>query len=237
MKLINTLVSTLLVAAVAQGAIAEEVKNVRIGNAEIAYNYETTETGMAILTLIALVAETNNSLRGLKNTDRQRLGKLGQLIYQCKLMLYKPDSNGGKVGVNDPVLVSKNYSLFTGVDLSLATDERMGIQVQALQAVDDGSLFSPTLGEGGKQKDIWETVGEGEALNLDQFSVNLLKESNIIESAESIDVVVRFPVFQLEKPVRQWSYNFGMSDFKQAVRHTDENCTPARLMEFHSRQS
>jgi hypothetical protein len=212
--------------------LADEIRNLRIGSAEIVYDHQTTETGVAILTLAAVVAETNNSLRGLKNTDQRRLSKLGQLIYQCKLMLYKPAQGGRAPGVKDPVLVSRNYSLFTGVNLSLAADERAGIRAQALRAIDDASLFTPALGGGDTQKEIWQTVGEGSAINLRQFNVNILKETDLIETSASIDINVRFPVFQLEKPVFQWNYNFDLKDFRQAVRHIDDNCTPARFGEL-----
>ena len=232
MKLVTTLISILLVQTVSSVFAADEISSVNIGDAEVISNYQTTETGTAILTLIALVSETNNSLRGLKNTDRRRLSKLGQLIYQCKLMLYKPDKIDSGVEAKDPILISKNYSLFTDVDLPLNADERVGIQAQALQAVDDDTLFTPSLGKGETHKGMWETVGDGSAINLKQFNVNFLNETDIIGTSESIDINVRFPVFQLEKPVYQWSYNFNLKDFKQAIQHTDENCTPLKLMEL-----
>ena len=52
----------------------------------------------------------------------------------------------------------------------------------------------------------------------------------MIENSEAIDLVVRFPVFQMERPVSQWSYSFELKDFRRAVSHTDANCTPATLM-------
>ena len=69
-----------------------------------------------------------------------------------------------------------------------------------------------------------------------QFDVNLLQQSDLIESSESLDIVVRFPIFQLEKPVREWSYNFDLRDFKQAVRHIDEHCTPTHLAKLIEQQ-
>ena len=54
----------------------------------------------------------------------------------------------------------------------------------------------------------------------------------LISTAESIDIIARFPIFQLEKPVSRWSYNFNLRDFKQAIRHIDENCTPTRFVEL-----
>lgn len=237
MKLITTLLSTLLVLTISSVFAADEVSTVNIGNAEVSYNYHLTDTGVAILALIALVPETNNSLRGLKNTDPRRLGKLGQLIYQCKLMLYKPDKSNRGVGAKDPVLISKSYSLFTGVNLQLAADERVGIQAQVLQAVDDDSLFTTSLGEKGMHKRIWETLGEDTAINLKQFNINVLDETDLIETSENIDIVVRFPVFQLEQPVSQWSYNFDLKDFKQAIRHVDENCTSVRLVQLSKQKT
>ena len=87
---------------------------------------------------------------------------------------------------------------------------------------------------GGKDthKRMWESVGEGLAINLKQFNVNVLKETDLIETSESIDILVRFPVLQLEKPVSQWSYNFSLNDFKQAIQYIDENCTLVNLMEL-----
>lgn len=232
MKLINTLISTLFVLTISSGFAADDVKTVKIGDSEVFYDYQPIETGGAILTLIGQVSETNNSLRGLKNTDRRRLSKLGQLIYQCKLMLYKPDKGDGTIDAKGPVLISKNYSLFTGVDLPLAADERVGIQAQALQAVDDDSLFTPTLGDRDTLRKLWETVSDGSAINLKQFNVNVLQDTDLIETSESTDIIVRFPVFQVEKPVSQWSYNFNLKDFKQAIQHIDENCTSVKLIEL-----
>ncbi|MDH3761550.1 MAG: hypothetical protein OEU50_11260 [Gammaproteobacteria bacterium] len=237
MKRLKTLAFVLAALVMTSAAGATDVKSVSIGDVEVLYDYRKNETGIAILTLIAQVAETNNSLRGLKNTDRRRLGKLGQLIYQCKLMQYKSDKNDSAGDAGQPFLISKNYSLFTGVELSLAADERVGIQAQALQAVDDESLFSPALGKGGTHKGMWETVAQGSAINLKQLNVNVFSESDLIETSESIDIVVRFPVFQLKKPVSQWSYNFMLKDFKQAIRHIDENCTSARLLELGKRKT
>lgn len=237
MNLINTLISTLFVLTISSVFAADEVKTVNIGEVEVFYDYQPAETGVAILTLIALVSETNNSLRGLKNTDQRRLSKLGQLIYQCKLMLYNPDKSDRAVDAKDPILISKNYSLFTGVDLPLAADERVGIQAQALQTVDADSLFTLTLGNTDTLRKMWETVGEGSTINLKQISVNVLQESDVIEASESIDIIVRFPVFQLEKPVSRWSYNFDLKDFKLAIQHVDKNCTPIKLMELINRKT
>ncbi|MCP4392048.1 MAG: hypothetical protein GY802_27395 [Gammaproteobacteria bacterium] len=237
MKLLNTLASIFIVLAITPAFAADQLKAVSIGDAEVFYDYRQNETGMAILTLIAQVSETNNSLRGMKNTDRRRLSKLGQLIYQCKLMLHKSGKNDPVVDAKQPFLISRNFSLFTGVELSLAAGERVGIQAQALQAVDDKSLFTPTLGKDDTHKGIWETVGEGAAINLKQLNVNVLNETNLIQTSESIDIIVRFPVFQMKQPVSQWSYNFNLRDFKQAIRHIDENCTSARLMELSKQKT
>jgi len=232
MKLTDTLIAILFVLSISPVFAADEVKTLSIGAAKVSYNYQPTDTGVETLTLIALVSETNNSLRGLKNMDQRRLSKLGQLIYQCKLMLYKADKSNSAVDAKAPILISKNYSLFTGVDLPLAADERVGIQAEALQTIDEDSLFSPTLGNGETLKKKWETLGEGSAVNLKQFNVNMLHETNLISTAESIDIVARFPIFQLEKPVSQWSYNFNLKDFKQAIQHIDKNCTPTRFAEL-----
>lgn len=230
-RMIRIIGGTLLATAACL-ATATEIKTVEIGTAEIVYDYETTENGVAILTLIGLVAETNNSLRGLRNSDPRRLGKLGQLLYQCRLVVYPSDRTAGAVGAKDPVLISKNYGLFTGVDIALAADERVGVQVQALQIVDTASLFSETLGEQAAQTEVWETVGDGTPVDLRQFNVNLLQQDDLVQASESIDIAIRFPVFQLDKPVNQWTYNFALADFKRAVRRIDEDCAPARLVEL-----
>ena len=237
MKLINTLMSAFFVLAISSALAADEVKTASFGNAEVAYDYQSTETGVSVLTLIALVSETNNSLRGLKNTDRRRLAKLGQLVYQCKLMSYRPPQSEAALDAKAPILISRNYSLFTGVDLRLGVEERVGILAQALKAVDDDSLFTASLGGGETVKGMWEIVGEGAEVDLKQFNINLVKESDLIRSAESLDINVRFPVFQLEKPVYQWNYNFSLKDFNEAVQYVDENCTPARLRELVKQSS
>jgi len=232
MKLVNTLISALFVLTISFVTAADEVKTINIGAAEVFYNYQPGDTGFATLTLVAQVPETNNSLRGLKNVDQRRLSKLGQLIYQCKLMLYQADKGSGTFATNKPILISKNYSLFTGVDLPLSANERVGIKAEALQTVDDNSLFSATLGGKDSLKQMWQTQDVGAVNNLRQFNVNVLHDTDLIETSESVDIVARFPIFQLEKPVSQWSYNFSLKDFKQAIQHIDENCTPTRLMEL-----
>ena len=224
-----------VIGAWAAGAV--EIRSDAIGAAEIVYDYETTESGVAILTLIGIVPETNNALRGLKNSDPRRLSKLGQLMYQCKLVVYLADKTAGGVDANDPVLISKNFGLFTGVDVALAADERVGVRVHALRPVDDAALFSDSLGAQAAPAGIWETVGDGAPIDLKQFNVNLLNENDLIQSAESIDIAIRFPVFQLEKPVNQWTYHFALADFKQAVRRIDEDCAPARLVELVEQDS
>lgn len=229
MKLLN-LAPLLLVAAInAPGFAADKIDNLKIGDADVFFDFQQTETGVSILTLIAQVSETNNSLRGLKNSDNRRLSKLGQLVFQCKLMLRKTTKNDSDGSAGKPFLISRNYSLYTGVDLDLATNERLGIQAQALKSVDDASLFTPSLGKGDAHRGMWETVGEDASINLKQFNINVLNETDLIETSESIDISVRFPVFQLEKPVRQWHYNFNLKDFRRAIRYVDDNCTPVRL--------
>jgi hypothetical protein len=32
--------------------------------------------------------------------------------------------------------------------------------------------------------------------------------------------------------ILQWSYHFNLKDFKQAIQHIDENCTPIKFMEL-----
>ena len=162
-----------------------------------------------------------------KTTGRSR-----KTFYCIKLRTMRVNKEADRITANDPVLVSKNYSLFTDVDMVLAANERMGIRVQALKAVDDNSLFTPTLGDNDTQAGVWETVDESSSINMRQFTLTVLKESDLIDTSESVDIIVRFPVFQVQKPVRQWNYNFNLQGFRQAVRHADENCTAERLLQL-----
>ena len=230
MKLINSTISTLFFLTFSTVFAADAVKTTKFGNAEVSSYYQLTDTGVAILTLVARVSETNNALRGLKNSDQRRLSKLGQLTYQCKLMLYKSDKNNQSFDEKDLNLTSRNFSLFTGVDLPLAADERLGIQVEALQTMADSSLFTANLGDQNSLRKEGETVGDGSIINLEQFYINVLNETDLIQTSESIEILARFPIFQLEKPVSQWRYNFNLKDFKQAITHIDENCTPIKFI-------
>ena len=145
-------------------------------------DYQLADDKVATLSLNALVTETNDSLRALKNTDRRRLGKMGQLIYQCKLLLRTDKKTDTTARPNTPMLISRNFSLYTDVDLPLDDGERVGIKVRSLEPVDGNSLFSPTLGQEAVQQELWSDLDEGEATNLKQLSVNLLKESDVIET-------------------------------------------------------
>jgi len=233
MKLTNTLIAILFAltfSSVFANETVDTIKTTNIGNAEVSSYYQITDSGVAILTLVARVSETNNSLRGLKNSDQRRLSKLGQLTYQCKLMLYKSDKSNPSFDAKDLNLISRNYSLFTGVDLPLAADERLGIQVEALKTTADNSLFTANLGNRNTLMMAQETLGDGSNINLRQFDVNVLNETDLIENSESIEILARFPVFQMEKPVSQWRYNFNLKDFKQAIQQVDENCTPVKFI-------
>jgi len=237
MNFINAVISAFFVLMIAFPATAAEIKTINIGSAMVVYDYQLSEEGGVTLTLNAQVPETINSLRGLKNKDQRRLSKLGELIYQCKLLLYKPRKADGSVDEETPILVSQNYSLFTGVDMQLAANERVGIQAQTMQIIDDNSLFSPTLGGKDTHKEVWENSIAGVAMNLKQLNVNALSETDVIKTAESLDIIVRFPVFQLDRPVSRWSYNFNLKDFRQAVQHTNDNCTSARFIELINQTS
>lgn len=230
MKLTGLLISAGLILMVSSVSAANDYKTVKFGEAEVAYNFSPPEEGVATLTVTALVYETNDSLRGVKNSDQRRLSKLGQLIYQCKLLQYKPTKSDSELNLKDPVLVSKNYSLFSGVDLELASHEGVGIQVEAIQVTDDESLFTSTLGNPNNHKVVHDYLGRNASINLRQISLHVLNESDILQTAESVDINIRFPVFQLESPAHQWRYSFNMIDFKQAIKYTDEQCTPDRLM-------
>ncbi|MGD2170749.1 MAG: hypothetical protein PVF80_01500 [Gammaproteobacteria bacterium] len=229
MKLLVNPICCCLVLAVSFPAGAEEIKTVEFGAAKVIYDYQPAREGVATLSLNALVSETNDSLRGLKNADQRRLGKLGQLIYQCKLLLYRPQNGGGDSNANAPMLISRNFSLYTGVDLRLGKGERLGIRVRSLTEVDSDSLFAPSLGGDHPQREVWEDVGDGSPVDLMQINVNTLLENEFLDNADNIDILLRFPIFQVERPVQQWSYNFDLRDFRRAIEHVDDNCTPERL--------
>ncbi len=232
MKLMSALISSFVVLTISNVFAADEYKTVKIGDSEVVFNYSPLEEGVATLTVTSLVYENNDTLRGIKNTDQRRLRKLGQLIYQCRLLLYKPNKSDSTVNSKDPIMISKNYSLITDVDLKLSTYERVGIRVQSIQVVDDKSLFLPTLGSLNIEKEIQGYLGEDYPVNLKNLSLNILQETDLLETAESVDINVRFPVFQLEKPVHQWNYSFNVKDFKRSIKYTDENCTPAKFMDL-----
>ena len=61
-------------------------------------------------------------------------------------------------------------------------------------------------------------------------------DKDVIDGAENIEIVLRFPIFQVQKSVHQWSYSFNLKDFKQAVRHADENCTPETFAEMMKKE-
>lgn len=225
MKLVTGPIVACFILSLAPLIHAGEVKTVNYGEATVIYDYQLAGEEVATLSVNALVSETNDSLRALKNTDRRRLGKLGQLIYQCKLLLRTSADAATAARPNTPMLISRNFSLYTDVDLALDEGERVGIKVRSLQPVDGDSLFGPTLGQGQLQKEFWSDIDEGAAINLRQLNVNLLKESDVISTAENIDIILRFPIFQVQKTAQQWSYNFNLRDFREAVRHADENCT------------
>ena len=232
MKPIVTPICGIILLTLSQWASADEVRSVDFGAATVVYDYQPAREGVATLSLNAVITETNNSLRGLKNSDPRRLGKLGQLIYQCKLLLYRPQSDADNASAVVPMLISRNFSLYTGVDLRLAEGERLGIRVRSLQSVDSASLFTPALGGGDLQQEIWENIGDGAAIELTQVNVNGLLENDILGNADNIDILLRFPIFQVQQPVHQWSYNFDLGDFKKAVAHADDNCKPERLAEL-----
>lgn len=229
MKPTSLLLAAAFLLAPALALAAEETAVVEFGAAEVYEDFQLTDSGVAILTLNAVISETNNSLRGIRNSDPRRLGKLGQLIHQCKLMLYRPADGKPADESKIPVLVSRNFSLYTGVDLELAAGERVGIRALALGAVDADSLFTPTLGKPARPQEAWQNLGEGPAVDLHQLDVSLLDDIELAPGIESIDIVIRFPVFQMQQPVNQWSYNFMLEDLRRALQYSDAQCTPARL--------
>lgn len=229
MKATSLVLATAILLAQQATVLAEETQKVSFGDADVFEEFQLTDSGVATLTLNTVIGETNNSLRGIRNSDPRRLGKLGQLIHQCKLMLYQPAAGKPAGEGKTPVLVSRNFSLYTGVDLELAPGEQVGIRARALGSVDENSLFTPALGQPVKQQEAWQKLGEGPALELRQLDVSLLGNIELTEGIESIDIVIRFPVFQMQRPVNQWSYNFMLEDFRRALEYSDSKCTPERL--------
>ena len=226
MNFASLLTISLIIATFSAELAAEEAGTLRFGATEVTFDYEQNKSGSTILTLIAQKPETNDLRRGLKNTDQRRLSKLGYLVYQCKLLL-QPADNVNSLDDNTPALTSRNFSLFTGVNLPLGIDQRVGIQINALQAFKDTSLFNVGLADIETFKTRRETLGEGSPLNLKQFDLGLLSESDLFETSESVEITARFPIFQMAEPVTEWRYHFDLVDFKKAVRYIDENCTPA----------
>ena len=90
MNFITRLLTGLAVLACPWVYAAERGVSVELGQAAVYYDYHATDTGTAVLTLNAVITETNDSLRGLKNTDRRRLGKLGQLGGPVSANEYQP---------------------------------------------------------------------------------------------------------------------------------------------------
>ncbi len=227
MNLVHLLISSLITVTFSADVAAEGTKTLRFGATEVSFDHQKNKSGSTIFTLIAQIPETNDSLRGLKNTDQRRLSKLGQLVYQCKLLVEAADAGDNGIEDKTPALTSRSYSLFTGVDLPLGVDQRIGIKVNALQAINETSLFNVGLGDIDTLKTQWQTLGEGTSLNLEQFDLGLLNESDLFETSKSVEITARFPIFQMAEPVTEWRYHFELTDFRQAVRYIDENCTPS----------
>ena len=235
MKSVGMLVFGLVVLLISYPSAADEFETVKFGNAEVIFNYQPPKQGVATLTVTALVSETNDSLRGVKNSDQRRLSKLGQLIYQCKLLLYKTNKSES-ANAKDPILVSKNYSLFTGIDLALSKREGVGIQVQSLQVVDDASVFTATLGARDNVREVQDYLGEGDTINLKQLNLDVLNDTDLLRTSETLDIDLRFPVFQLQQPVQQWHYSFDVKDFKQAVLYTNQYCTADKFIDLMNQE-
>lgn len=227
MKLEKLFIVLLVTAVFSTSSVADEVKMPSFGTTEVTFDLEKNKSGATIFTLIAQIPETNNLLRGLKNTDQRRLSKLGQLVYQCKLLVRQLSSDEYSIDDSAPALTARNFSLFTGVDLPLSVDQRIGVQVNALQTINESSLFDVRFGDGDTLKTRWQILGEGTALNLKQFDLGLFSESELFETSQSVEITARFPIFQMTQPVTEWRYHFNLRDFNRAVRYIDENCTPS----------
>ena len=229
MRFVTLMITSLAIAALSCVANAANAKTLHFGATEVSFDYQTTKSGSTILALIAQLPESNDLLRGLKNTDQRRLSKLGQLVYQCKLLILSPGSGQWGSKAETPALTSRNFSLFTGVDLHLSVDQRIGIQVNALPAISESSLFNVSLANVNQQQTKFRTLGEGAALNLKQFDLDLVNDSDLFQTSESIEITARFPVFQMEEPVTEWRYQFDLTGFSRAIRYIDDNCTPSSL--------
>lgn len=213
-------------------ASAAEYKTLMIGNSEVVYDFMPLDKGIASLTMTATLSENNDSFRNTKNNDLRRLSKLGQLIYQCKLMLYQADQVKGINSSAAPILVSKYYSLLTNVDLQLNPNESVGIDVHALDIYDNNSLFTPTLGSQQNISFFRDSLEKGQSTNLKRLNLDVLTQKDIMGSAESVYIDIRFPIFQLNKAVNQWSYSFNVLDFKKAIRYIDDNCSHQKIMDL-----
>ena len=76
MKTLPSAIACLLTLLGAAGAQAVEVESAAVGAAEVVLDYEESDSGVAVLTANALIAETNDARRGLRNDDRRRLASL-----------------------------------------------------------------------------------------------------------------------------------------------------------------
>ena len=232
MRIINQIMILAISLLNALAVNAAELKTVRLGDAQVLYQLQPLEEGTATLTLTALVYENNDSLRGLKNQDPRRLSKLGQLAYQCKLLLHKPLQGSQVIDSKDPVLVSKNFTLFTDVNMTLQASEQVGIQMQLLKLPGADSLFTASLGRTEYNPVINSFVGGERPVKLQRLDLDGLSSEKLLESAEALNIDLRFPAFQLHKPARQWNYSFALADFKRAVQHTEQNCSADKFREI-----
>ena len=204
---------------------ANQYKSLTFGAAEVIYDFKPLEKDFATLTITASINENNDSYRNTKNSDLRRLGKLGQLIYQCKLLLYQTDPVVRQDSKETPLVISKYFSLLTNVDQRLPEDHSVGIDVHTLAAFDSASLFSPSFGTPQQDNNFSDTVKQGSIRNLKRINLDVLSQKDQLKDVESLYLDIRFPVFQLNQPVNQWSYSFNIQEFQKAISHTDEHCS------------
>lgn len=230
MSIKGKLIIGLIGFSVWMGVEADEFKTLAIGNAEVVYDFQPLEKGSATLTITASITENNDLYRNKKNKDSRRLSKLGQLIYQCKIMLYQPVQVEMVSSPDTPILISSNYSLLTNVNFQLNTNDSVGINVYTLDVIDEKSLFTPTLGNSRHKNFFRDRIKIESVTNIERLNLDIFSKYNILKNAESVYIDIRFPIFQLNKTVNEWGYSFNVLDFKKAIQHTNENCSQKNIM-------
>lgn len=231
MKLFFVVLSAMVSMFFSFTSIGDVIKSTNIGEVEITYSYEPLDEGRVSFSITSVLDEYDSPFRSILNKDQRRLSKIGQLIYQCKLMLYNTGVSQVITNDTDSVLVSRYFALLTNVDMELGKKDIVGVHVYAADEIaGKKNRPSPTVGIQEYLSADQGLIGQARALNLKKLNIDSLIQADIIGKADILNIDLRFPVFQLKKPVKKWTYEFELKNFKKAITHTDEQCTPQNLM-------